>query len=93
MVVAIYLGLILCPPTVERKLRMKHGLTGEHVREALQYPADVRVAWDDHSVHGRRVVATGRVSSGRPLIAWLLPAPAWDPKPEVWLIKSARWMG
>lgn len=88
----IYLGLILCSPAVERKLRVKHNLSDEDVREALQHPAEIRVTWEEHIRHGRRVVAVGQVATGRSVIAWLFPAPPWDPEPEVWLIKSARWV-
>lgn len=89
---AIYLGLILCSPAVERKLRTKHGLTSEDVREALQHPAVVRVAWSDDPVHGRRLIAMGRSGDGRLLIAWLMPTPDWDPETEVWLIRTGRWV-
>ncbi len=90
---AVYLGLILCSPSVERKLRSKHALTSEDVRDALQHPAKVRAAWSDDAGHGRRLIAMGRASGGRLLIAWLMPTPAWDPDAEVWLIRSARWVG
>jgi hypothetical protein len=89
---AVYLGLILCSPLVERKLRTKHGLSSEDVREALQHPAEVRSAWAEDEVHGRRLIAMGRGADGRLLIAWLMPAPDWDPETEVWLIKTARWV-
>lgn len=88
----VYFGLILCSPAVERKLRTKHGVRSEDVREALQHPAIVRASWGEDPRHGRRVIVTGSTRDGRRLIAWLLPTPDWDPNTEVWLIKTARWM-
>jgi hypothetical protein len=34
----------------------------------------------------------GRVGDGTLVVAWLAPAPAWDPETDVWLIKTARWV-
>ncbi|MEO5535254.1 MAG: hypothetical protein ABIR17_09005 [Pseudolysinimonas sp.] len=87
-----YIGLVVCAPSVERKLRSKHGLTADLVREAIQYPARVMLAWDDDPRHGGRLVVLGTTATGRQLVVWLVPTPEWDPDTDVWLIKTARWV-
>lgn len=92
--VSVYLGQIVVDASVEQKLHEKHdGLTVQDVREALQRPSDVQVAWEDHQEHGRRLIAVGTTSLDRKLIAVLLPHPFYDgDSAETWILKTARWV-
>lgn len=88
MSVSIYLGFLIIDPTVEDKLRHKTpALTGDEVREALQAPAAAHAAWEDHPVHGLRVIANGVTASGRPILAALEPV---DVNDGTWAVKTAR---
>lgn len=89
---AEHLAEIRCDPPIERKIRDKHRISISEVREALEHPAKARTGWDEDPEHGRRLIAVGAVASGRRVIAWLLPSPEWDPYPEVWIVKTARWV-
>lgn len=83
----IYIGYVDVPPAIEDKIRKKHNLTGDEVREAMQWPAAARAAWEEHPVHGRRVIASGHTYSGRPILAWLQPV---DVSDGTWRLRSAR---
>jgi hypothetical protein len=88
----MHLGRLVIDPPVEDKLQRKHGVTYDEVVEAIQWPARARAAWEDHPVHGRRVVATGSVASGRQIICALEPLPDWDENADTWNIRTARWV-
>lgn len=90
---AIYIGLTIVDPGVIPKLNEKHQVTEAEVKEALQWPAKVRAALENDPKHGERWVALAEVGSGRPLIAWLLPAPDWaGEQADTWVVKTARWV-
>jgi hypothetical protein len=83
-----YLGFLIIDAAIEDKLRHKTpSLTGEEVREALQAPAAARAGWEDHPVHGRRVIAEGTTASGRVILAALHPI---DETDGTWVVKTAR---
>lgn len=87
----IYIGLIVIDPAVEAKIREKHNVTGEEVREALQWPANAKTVEEDHDVHGRRWVALGTTAGGREVIGWMLPAPHYmGASADTWALMSAR---
>jgi len=89
--VGIHLGRIQCDAAIEAKLRSKTpSLTSDEVREAVQWPAESRSAWEDHPQHGRRVVAKGELADGTVIMAWLLALPAWDQEADTWNIMTAR---
>lgn len=92
VLVPIHLGLITADWSIEHKIGVKHSCTLDEVREALQWPARAQAAWEEHEVHGRRLVAVGATGSGRRLVAWLLPTPDWDDDSGEWRVKSARWV-
>ena len=89
----MHFGQLVIGPGVEDKLHRKHnGLTVDDVKEAIQWPAQAQAGWEDHPVHGERVVAVGSVASGRRLICWLDPIPEWDPRADTWTVRTARWI-
>jgi hypothetical protein len=47
------------PPAIEAKLRTRRGLAGEMVREACMLDRYEQAVWDDHPVHGWRLVVVG----------------------------------
>jgi hypothetical protein len=61
----VHLGLLVISDPVEDKLHRKHNITFDKVKEAIQWPAEARAAWEDHLVYGRRLVAVGVVASRR----------------------------
>ncbi len=88
---AVYLGLIVADPSIEIKIQEKHNITLREVRDALQWPARAEIAEEAHPVRGYRWVALGQ-SSGRLVIAWLLPLPEHlGSLADTWTLKSARW--
>jgi hypothetical protein len=91
--VAIYIGRVIVDPGVVAKLNTKHQVTHDEVREALEWPAKVRVAIEDHPQHGRRWVVVGQTGSSRELIAALLPTPEWEgDRADTWVLKTGRWI-
>jgi hypothetical protein len=89
----VYLGQLVIDPEIEDKLHRKHkGITFADVVEAIQWPAKALAAWEDHPVHGRRVVALGTVASGRRVICCLDPIPDWDEYADTWKVRTARWV-
>lgn len=93
MAASVYLGLIIADPSVETKIREKHNITLEQVKDALQWPARAEVAEEDHPNHGLRWIAVGEFSSDRLVIAWLVPLPEYSGSlADTWTLKSARWM-
>lgn len=85
-----HIGLITFDPSVVAKLKLKHNITPSDVRAALEWPAQARSAWEQHPDHERRLVALGHVAD-RPVIASLMPLPAWDEDADTWLCLTARW--
>lgn len=75
LAVAIYIGKAIIDPPIVAKLNTKHQVTQDELREALEWPAKVRVAREVHPVHGLRWIALARTATSREVIATLLPAP------------------
>lgn len=84
---AVYIGDVVIDPSVAAKINTKHQLTEADVREALLSPACVVPRWDDHPVHGLRLIVKATTSAGRPILAWLEPVDAAD---GTWALRSAR---
>lgn len=83
-----HIGWIYIDPSIEFKIRHKSpSLTGEEVREALLWPASARSQWEEHDVHGRRLIAMGETSTGRVILAALTPVDAQD---GTWSLRTAR---
>jgi hypothetical protein len=93
LAVAIYIGKAIIDPPIVAKLNTKHQVTQDELREALEWPAKVRVAREVHPVHGLRWIALARTATSREVIATLLPAPYWEgEKADTWVVKTARWV-
>ena len=73
---AIYIGDIICPAAVVEKINLKHGITEQDVRDAVQWPTRPRDAFwiglgDDQ--RGPRAVALGTTGDGRVIQVVLYP--------------------
>lgn len=73
-------------PAVEFKLRSKHQLSGDIVREAIQYPAKSRCHWQFHNIYGWRLQAFGFLDSGYVVVAYLYQI---DDSYEIWSLGTA----
>ncbi|WP_305784178.1 hypothetical protein [Symbioplanes lichenis] len=84
---SIYIAEIRISAPIERKIKVKHNVTPEKVREALVLRTDITAGWENHEQHGRRVVALGHTAVQRPILAALYPV---DPSDGVWNLMTAR---
>ena len=90
---AIYIGLAIIDDSVVAKLNSKHQVTLAELLEAIQWPARVEAAFENHSDHGARWLVWARTSQGRELLAVILPTPAWEgSQADTWVVKTARWV-
>jgi len=67
-----WVGEIVFDPAVDRKLREKHDLTPDQVRQAVACGAHDRADWNEHPRYGPRLILTGSDGHGE-LIAYLRP--------------------
>jgi hypothetical protein len=87
---AIDLAVLIIDPSIEAKIRAKSPpLTGDEVREVVLFNRTAEAAWEDHPVHGRRLVVRGETYAGRRLIAYLMPANEGDPEEGTFVLKTA----
>jgi hypothetical protein len=77
----IWIAEIRFHPAVDAKIRSKHNVTPEQVREAVALGAADTVTWHTDLVYGRRLIATGRDHGGREIDVYLRPA---DRDQEIW---------
>jgi hypothetical protein len=85
MVQPVYIGFIEVPPTIERKLRERRGLTGREVRDAFEWPSrPAKAYWHYNPDHGRRVIAIASSTKGT-LKAILQPV---DPVQGTWRLRT-----
>ncbi len=66
---------------VEGKLRTKHNLAPEQVREAIAFGAHTSAGWHVHPDYGRRLIVTGSDADGVGMIVYLRPI---DRRDGVW---------
>jgi uncharacterized DUF497 family protein len=85
----VYIAVIDIRPGVEDKIRTKHNLTGQEVRNVFIMNPKVRGNWEDHPDYGRRYVAVGSTETGRLVIAWFYDIDASD---GVWDLGTARYV-
>ncbi len=86
----VHVAVLIIDPSIEAKIRSKHApLTGKQVREALLYGRDVETRWEDHEVHGRRLVARATTYAGVEFIAYLMSANEGDPEEGTFVLKTA----
>lgn len=69
----IWIARLEISDAVERKIRRKHNLTGDEVREAIVARRDVHAYWENHSVHGYRIIVSSKLTNGTRLLVWLFP--------------------
>jgi hypothetical protein len=60
-----YIAEVRISPPVEAKLRSKHAVTAEEVREAVVLRTDVDISWNYHNDRGWRLYVIGRTHAGR----------------------------
>jgi uncharacterized DUF497 family protein len=84
---AIYIADIKIAARIEAKINTKHNVTFEEVKEAFLLRGDVDARWENHAVHGLRIVALGTTASKRMLIAAFYPI---DSKEGIWALATAR---
>lgn len=83
----IYIGLVLIDDSKMSAIQGKHHITRDEIVSALQWPARTLAAWQDHPVHGRRLVVSGTTWSGRAILAALLPVDELD---GTWRLRHVR---
>lgn len=84
------IAVLIIDPSVEAKIRSKHApLTAEDVRAALLYGRHVSTGWEDHALHGRRLIAEASTYAGIEFVAYLLPANEGDPEEGTFVLKTA----
>lgn len=88
MTAGVYIAAVEIDPSCEYKIRNKHGITGDEVREAIVLTA-VRAYWEDSEIHGLRLLVTGDTGDGRGVFAVLQPL---DPTDGAWRLRTARWL-
>lgn len=84
---AEWIGVIIIAPETEKKLRRKHKLTGDKVREAIGLGAADDAAIEDHPRYGERLVVRGRSYDATRIIVYLRPVDRTD---GVWECLTAR---
>lgn len=85
----VLIAVVIIDPPIEGKLRLKHGLTGDMIREALVYRSDIRARLVTDDVHGERLEVRATTYSGTEFIAYLLPANEHDLGEGTFVLKTA----
>lgn len=87
---AEWIAEVEIPPQTAAKIRQKHDVTPEEVREAVCWGAAEEARWHTHPVHGRRLLAVGTPYHGSYRVLVVL-APL-DRADGRWRCKTAiRW--
>jgi hypothetical protein len=81
-----YAADLIIDPSIERKLRQLHGLTGDKVREAVLFSGHIEARWDVDTERGERWIVRGKSYDGTEIIAYLLPVAADE---DVYVLKTA----
>lgn len=77
---------IVCPPYIEEKLQVKHGVTSNEAEQALRNSPKIRFAGKGHVPGDDLYAALGRTSSGRYLSVFFI----YKPDVKTAIIISAR---
>jgi hypothetical protein len=88
MTTGVYIAVVEIDSSCEYKIRNKHGITGDEVREAIIL-TPVSAYWEDSAVHGLRLLVTGSTRDRREVFAVLQPL---DPTDGAWALRTARWI-
>jgi hypothetical protein len=81
-----YFAQISISPSVERKIRTKHGISTKDLRMALIFGSQFRTKWDFNNPDGPSLVVVADLASGRKFMAHLLPV---DESEGIWILKTA----
>ncbi len=81
-----YIAEIRISPAVEFKLRSKHGLTGQKVREEIQSQRPISARWIIDSIHGKRLQVKNKINKNQILVVFLHPDHIHS---EVWHLATA----
>lgn len=73
-----WIGRLDIAPDVERKIRETHGLTGQHVREAVQFDRYESATYNEATPYGPRLYVTGTSYDNVRLQAALAPVDRTD---------------
>lgn len=81
-------AVLIIDPSIERKLRHEHNLTGDQVREVVLYRdrRHVEARWDVDDKNGERWIVQGKCYDGTEIIAYVMPVVA---DPDVYVLKTA----
>jgi hypothetical protein len=85
----VVVAQLIIPPEVEAKIRRKHGLTGQEVREAVVYARDAAAKWLEDDEHGYRLAIRGSTYKGRPVIAYMDPQDPSDENEGAFILRTA----
>lgn len=89
----IYIALVVVDPGNIPKVEGKHIIDVQELKTALQWPARVETAYEDHPEHGGRWIAFATDIHGRALFAALLPRPEHEGEnAEVWTVKTCWYL-
>ena len=85
-----WIGVVEIPPHIAAKIKGKHGLTPDEVREAVCWGAADEARWHEDATHGRRLLAIGTPYHDRyRVLVVLVPV---DRAAGIWRCKTAiRW--
>jgi hypothetical protein len=82
---AFWIADLRISEAIELKLRERRGLTGETVRLACMPDAYDDARWEDHPIHGMRLLVTCRTLSGDRLKVILQPV---DIDEGIWRLRT-----
>ena len=83
-------AVLIIDESVAAKIRSKHApLTPEDLRAAILYGRDTTTRWEDHELHGYRLVVNGTTYEGVQFVAFLQPAREHDPEEGTFVLKTA----
>src|SRR5262245_27885273 len=68
-----WVAVLVVREEVEHKLRHRHGITSDQVREAIMFGAPSEARWETTTRHGERLILKGFTYDGVPLIAIVHP--------------------
>jgi hypothetical protein len=86
---SVVVAVLIIDDSVLAKIKMKHNLTEQEVREVVMFARDVQLEWQDDEVNGRRLVALGDTYKGRHVIVYMAPLNENDENEGSFRLKTA----
>jgi hypothetical protein len=83
---APWISVLVVDDAIERKIREKHNLTSDQVKQAILHGAHDEARWDDSPEYGERLLVSGTTYDGVSLIAILSDV---DMNDGVWELRTA----